>query len=518
MKLNNIHAARQLLDKMYTAIDADRVANVARTRAPPLPAKQVGQQQQLSRNLFTIKLVLGEGLATADGVSRVDPFVTLSDERGLRIAKTRTLYETTEPRWAETFDISVEGKMWIAATVWNRNLVDEHELLGRTYLALDPNVYGDFLPHDLWQDLDTVGRLLLRVSMEGEKDDIQFYFGRAFRSLKRAENDMTRIIVDKVRRARIAWIGSSTDWHLSIQISPFIRASISQASLKSLLRKGGFSYLTNLNLDKAFDKAKLEGRLEGVRNLMRTKDPNAPEIPLPPSLFNDLRSSTNKPLPAPAGEASKKRAPGLTDAEIEEPLSPLLDYLDQSLETFRKYLSESAWQVVMTKIWKEVLSVTESLLVPALSDQPTEMKPLMDKEVDIVFKWLKVRGMAAAHTHELLSLIDRSSPCLSSSQFLTNFFYADGGGVPIEDLRNPRYRAVMMIRLYYDWSTDQLMEECVRLTNQQLTAPVASKGVARSKSVYQQRNLGTIRERKREKNEDADSGAAEMVMRILRMR
>lgn len=200
VKLNNIHAARNLLDKMYTAIDADKVAELTRVSGPPVPRKN-----QTSRNLFTIKVVLGEGLSTANGVSRVDPFVTLSDERGLRIAKTRTLYETTEPRWSETFDVSVEGKMWIAATVWDRNLVDEHELLGRSYICLDPAVFGDFLPHDMWQDLDTVGRLLLRVSMEGEKDDIQFYFGRAFRSLKRAENDMTRIIVDKVRSSCVSW-------------------------------------------------------------------------------------------------------------------------------------------------------------------------------------------------------------------------------------------------------------------------------------------------------------------------
>lgn len=103
-------------------------------------------------------------------------------------------------------------------------------------------------------------------------------------------------------------------------------------------------------------------------------------------------------------------------------------------------------------------------------------------------------------------------------QFLTDFFYADGKGVPSEDLRNPRYRAITMIRLYYDYSTDDLMTESVRLTNAQLTNPVNTKAVARSKSVYQQRNLGTIRQRKQEKNEEADSGAAEMVMRILRMR
>jgi hypothetical protein len=36
--------------------------------------------------------------------------------------------------------------------------------------------------------------------MEGEQDDIQFYFGRAFRALKRAESDMSRKVVDTVCR------------------------------------------------------------------------------------------------------------------------------------------------------------------------------------------------------------------------------------------------------------------------------------------------------------------------------
>jgi hypothetical protein len=34
--------------------------------------------------------------------------------------------------------------------------------------------------------------------MEGERDDIQFHFGRAFRWLKRTESDMVRTFVDKV--------------------------------------------------------------------------------------------------------------------------------------------------------------------------------------------------------------------------------------------------------------------------------------------------------------------------------
>lgn len=83
-------------------------------------------------------------------------------------------------------------------SVRDRALVGKHDTVGRAYICLDPRRYGDFLTHDLWLDLDSQGRILLRISMEGEKDDPQFYFGRAFRSLKRAESDMVRVFIDKV--------------------------------------------------------------------------------------------------------------------------------------------------------------------------------------------------------------------------------------------------------------------------------------------------------------------------------
>lgn len=47
----------------------------------------------------------------------------------------------------------------------------------------------------------------------------------------------------------------------------------------------------------------------------------------------------------------------------------------------------------MTRVWKEILTVLEGLLVPPLSEVSSDMKPLSDKEVDIVFKWLKVKSI-----------------------------------------------------------------------------------------------------------------------------
>jgi hypothetical protein len=48
--------------------------------------------------------------------------------------------------------------------------------------------------------------------------------------------------------------------------------------------------------------------------------------------------------------------------------------------------------MVMTRLWKEVLSTIESLLVPPLSDKLSQQRPLTQQELDIVFKWLKVRS------------------------------------------------------------------------------------------------------------------------------
>lgn len=60
------------------------------------------------------------------------------------------------------------------------------------------------------------------------------------------------------------------------------------------------------------------------------------------------------------------------------------------------------------------------------------------------------------------------------------------------------------------------MEECVRMMQQQLrSAPTVKK---RAKSVLSQRNLGTIKDRKREKREQKEVTNGQTIMRILRMR
>ncbi|KAH9976806.1 hypothetical protein BGW80DRAFT_1290703 [Lactifluus volemus] len=427
VKLNNVDGARKLLDNMYNQIQADKLTEIIETQAPPVPTKN-----ESPRFLFTVKIVMAENLVPLDSSpsSTLDTFVTLSDQDGHRVAKTRTIYETLGPRWDETFDISVEKPLWLMVSIRDRALVGKHDTVGREYVCLDPKRFGDFL-----------GRILLRVSMEGEKDDIQFYFGRAFRSLKRSEGDMVRIFIDKM--------------------SPFIRQSLSRPVLKSLV-KGD----SKLDYNKA---------LGNVTALYRSA----------------LGASVSEvQIPLPADEKPRVKPGELTDVEMEQAIVGLFDYFDANLNTLNTYLGDSTKEMVMTRLWKEILATIEGLLIPPLSEAPSDLVPLTDKEVDIVFKWLK---------------------------FLRDYFYVGGEGpVPLESLTNQKYRDIVSIRLYYDWDTDMLMEECVRMMQQTLRASPSIK--KRAKSVYSQRNLGTIKDRKREKKEEKEVSNGETIMRILRMR
>lgn len=450
VKLNNIEAARLLLDKLYNRMDADEQARIIKSAAPSVPDKE-----QRQRFIFTVKVVLGENLQPVkdtSGSARIDSFITLSDERGYKIAKTRTIYETSDPRWDETFDIPVESQMWLAATVWDRRLVGDHNLCGRAYLRLDPRYFGDFLAHELWLDLDTQGRLLLRVSMEGEKDDILFYFGKAFRSLKRAESDMVRIIVDKM--------------------SLFIRQCLSRSVLKSLVRTSG------INLDKALGNVKALY----AQALAHTSS-NASVIP-----------------PVDAEAPKKQRPQQLTDHEIEQAILPLLDYLDETLGTLKGSLSENEATLVLTKVWKEVLNTIDCILLPPLSDSPSDMPQLSGKEVEVVFKWLSMlRNYFNAYDEE------------------TGIAH----GVPLEVLQGPKYREIVSYTLHHDANTDDLMEACVR--EMQLRLRQAPTKRSKTKSVLQQRSLGTIKKRKADKRNDEQQNAGtddnlDVVLRLLRMR
>lgn len=81
---------------------------------------------------------------------------------------------------------------------------------------------------------------------------------------------------------------------------------------------------------------------------------------------------------------------GLTEAEISAAVVPLTDYFNENFAILNQTLTSTGLTLVMSKLWKEVLVTIEGLLVPTLSDKPSQQKQLSSQETEIVFKWLQV--------------------------------------------------------------------------------------------------------------------------------
>ncbi|CAG8562263.1 3276_t:CDS:10 [Acaulospora colombiana] len=413
--LNNIEAAREQLDKLDKAMEVEKLVSIL------YKSGETTEAPERNKYLYTIKIVLAENLLPLDNNGLSDPYCVLTDEQGNRLVETRVIFETLNPRWDEAFDISIDSSedvtRKLCITVWDRDQVGSDDVCGRAGIYLDPTHFNDYLTHDIWLDLDTQGRVLLRISMEGEKDDIRFYFGKAFRTLKRAQDDMIRLIVDRV--------------------SPFLSQCLSREVITKLLK---------------------------------------------PSVSNSFKQLFK--------ESDKTKKSGPTDVEIEKAIDPLFDFFDSNLMTLNEYLHPEVFEMVISRVWKKIESSIESLILPPLSDHPSDMKPLTDGEIDVVYKWLK---------------------------FLRQYLYNDGIGVPVEILENAKYQQLFKMQMFYDNDTESLKQEYLRLQIENSFNP-AKTSLHMSKSVLHQRNIGTIKKRKNEKRNRNSNDDSELILRILRMR
>lgn len=247
------------------------------------------------------------------------------------------------------------------------------------------------------------------------------------------------------------------------------------------------------------------------------------------SLFSRTGLGGNRP-PSTSGQ-------GVTEAEIAAAVVPLTDYFNENFAILNQTLTNAALTLVMSKLWKEVLVTIEGLLVPTLSDKPSQQKQLSPQETETVFKWLQV------NPHPPSDYIKAKS---KATKLMFDFFHAvdehtgEATGVPIDVLKSPKYHELQSLNFFYFESTDNLIRTSERMANasaarqQQARQKLIEKnnpastsfggflgvpGAKRTKSVLMSRNLGTMRKAKEEKRREAQAEPNDdMILRILRMR
>lgn len=207
VKLNNIERAQAELDRIESIVDSEKQHSYL--------SRVIRQEPKAKSFFFTIKIVEATDLRACDSNGLSDTYVTVVlDMKKKQIGRTRTIYEDLNPVWNESYEFTLNEPSSLWLTVWDENSMSEHSVCGRALVPLDPKAFQDFVSKEEWIDLKPQGQLRVLITMESEREDIRFFFGKSLRTLMRTESDMIRLIVDK--------------------FSAYIKFSISDKTLRSL--------------------------------------------------------------------------------------------------------------------------------------------------------------------------------------------------------------------------------------------------------------------------------------------
>ncbi|KAK8843517.1 hypothetical protein IAR55_007177 [Kwoniella newhampshirensis] len=188
-------AAQVSLEDLVFAMEAEETARIVKEHKlnGALPDKA-------TRHVFTIIVLRGDSLLGRGLSKAADSFVTVVDkETGERLIKTRTVLGAEDPRWEQSFEISVGAVKILELQAYDRQLVGKHDLIGVSTFKLDPRAFANVPIRDVVLPLSPRGTVHVRISMEGgEQHDVQYHLSVASRALERSATDMSREIVDKM--------------------------------------------------------------------------------------------------------------------------------------------------------------------------------------------------------------------------------------------------------------------------------------------------------------------------------
>ena len=119
------------------------------------------------------------------------------------MARTRAIYDTVNPTWDETFTLLLPPVTRLELGIYSKNMITSDELCGRATLDLGLKTrlrrkLNDHITHDVFVETEPQGRLLLRITMEGEEEDVEFWFRKSKERLGRARDDFLRALCSKV--------------------------------------------------------------------------------------------------------------------------------------------------------------------------------------------------------------------------------------------------------------------------------------------------------------------------------
>ncbi|OUM69158.1 hypothetical protein PIROE2DRAFT_57650 [Piromyces sp. E2] len=208
VKLCNIEEALLKLDEMYKSIQEQNIKKVTKPKL-----NNVRAADGTITGTFGLEIVFGENIKPCNKNGLSSPYVLIKLPDGtsiptgddglpvqpsLELARSSVVHDSVNPIWDETFQISVLPTKAIEILVYNKtSFLTSDELCGKKVVRLSSG-WCDHQTHDIWIKLEPQGRLLIRITMDGEGEDLAFFFKNAKQRLMRALIDFLRALVHRI--------------------------------------------------------------------------------------------------------------------------------------------------------------------------------------------------------------------------------------------------------------------------------------------------------------------------------
>lgn len=281
---------------------------------------------------FEVKIGRGKDIPKSDRNGLSDPYLVIK-RHGEAVARTKTVYETLNPTWNESFEFRQENeyeKMQLELVLWDENVLMKDVVLGNTTIDLNPQLFYNNSSTDVWVQLSSGGRIQLQVTLTVENtDNIFFQYNKCLKQMSKANDEIFALVISKF---------SDTIQH----------------------------YISPATVDRFF----------GPNNKYNT------------AFFTKYFST------AGAADESQVSAAAHAEMSIEDQfaclLNPLFDYLNHNLPAFVKNLTDEAFQSLMLECWRVFLDALITLVIPDISGRrSTTYKPLTEERKSLIMVWSK---------------------------------------------------------------------------------------------------------------------------------
>ncbi|KAJ2234141.1 hypothetical protein IWW45_003637 [Coemansia sp. RSA 485] len=344
IKINNVSFALKSLHEMQDGLGVEEtMQTLGGENRPSIKAPASG------RLMMSFDVIRAEGLeiykrqydTSVDTSAR--PYVKLALTRldGDNTFKRKTFATTrpaapgtSNPRWNESFELPIASReelqlpleVRICTREGPKTLGFREKTRARAYFAPPSSLeHSVDGSTDMVLDMEPSGHLLLHVTMDTERDDAEFYSGKMFRYLARTLADMQQQIVEQVS------VGIREYLRLILVVQP---------------NRYRTSNIIGTGIDRSIQFLKRNGH----------------------------------------------QAPGtvyVTQESCKEALIPLIDYLEDNLHTLFVCLYEDTANEVIGRVWNEVLTTLEDILLPPLrGSSKGHAKPLSEGYLNNIYECL----------------------------------------------------------------------------------------------------------------------------------